>query len=474
MGSTETLQSSIREERWFLVRMAFLFGLGIALYVGAIVLKSHFSSENNYPRVQLSDGTWLVCRAVTIGKKHDLVFPIALGEQIVRRKRGDTETVSTSKQRMLIWLTHENDQNELHDLHWFKRCELTIAGDTPVQPDHYQLKRDQGVHGTSGSGYSEAKPFGSNIIKSGRSYVACEFPVPRPGDGRLQLDVFDGADQIVARIPLPYPDDLIDVPNDWVPDPLPTTRSDGNLDVTLKGVTFPHHDRQRALSVNPQLAFVHDGQQSQTWNAQQELVDQLGNSCYAWECNLSPRESAWKLRLTLSQNPAGRFLPDETKTLDPMPMELAGQASFPRGISHTVNGVAVSILGLAGPGPVNFTLPGTGTQITSKTYQPGGRSWGMSSQCNGNSCKIDLSSGQPFLVTNIPWGADHSVQLVIRDQSGEVLEQQGNTSAQGVAFWFFEPKPTSTSIQVQIIVQKYRRVEFLLAPPQKTEKDKVP
>ena len=82
MGSPETPQSSLREERWFLVRMAFLFVLGITLYFGAIVLKSQVSASHD-PRVQLPDGTWLVCRAVTIGKKHDLVFPIALGEQII-------------------------------------------------------------------------------------------------------------------------------------------------------------------------------------------------------------------------------------------------------------------------------------------------------------------------------------------------------------------------------------------------------
>ncbi|MEI8378810.1 MAG: hypothetical protein WCJ09_01690 [Planctomycetota bacterium] len=474
MGSPETPQSSLREERWFLVRIGFLFVLGIALYLGAIVLKSQFSAENNYPRVQLSDGTWLVCRVVTIGKKHELVFPTSLGEQIVRRKRGETETVSTSKQQMVIWLTHENDQNEFYDLNWFKRCELTLADDSPVQPNQYHLKRDQGGHGTSGGGYSEAKPFGSITTKSGRSYVTCEFPVPRSNAGRMQLDIFDGADQLVARFPLPYPDDSIDVPNDWVPDPLPTTHSDGNLSVILKGVTFPRPEKRRGLTVIPQLEFLHDGQPSQTWNAQQELLDQLGNSCYAWECNLSPRESAWKLRLTLSQNPAGRFLPEESKTLDPMAVELAGQASFPTAMNHTVNGVTLSILGLAGPGPVNFTLPGTGTQVISKTFQPGERNSGMSSQCNGTSCKIELSSGQPFMVTNTPWGPDHSIQLVIRDQAGEVLEQRGSTSAQGVAFWFFEPKPTSTSIQLQIIVQKFRRVEFLLAPPPKTEKDTTP
>ena len=474
MKSSENLPSSLREERWFLARTGFVFVLGIGLYLGAIVLKSQFSNTANYPRVQLPDGTWLVCRAVTIGNKHELPFPASLEDRLFRQVQNQKETITTSKQRMVVWLLHEGDQNQLHDLNWFKRCEMTFADDAPIQPDHYQLKRDQGVSGTSGSGYSDAKPFGSSMVKAGRCYVTCEFPIPRPDDGRLQLDVFDGSDQKVARILLPYPDNLIDVPNDWVPDPLPITRSDGDLDVTLKGVTFPRHDNQTGLSVYPQLEFVHDGQPSKTWAAQQELFDQLGNSSYTWECNLSPRESAWKLKLTLSQNPDGRFLPEETKTIDPMPMELAGQASFPRGISHTVNGVAFSIIGLAGPGPVNFTVPGTGTQVTSKTYQPGGQSYGMSSSCSGNNCKIELSCGQPFLMTNVVWGADHTVKLVIRDQAGEVLEQRGNASAQGLMFWFFEPKPTSTSMQAQIIVQKYRRVEFLLAPPKKTEKDNSP
>lgn len=462
MDPAEIPHANLREERWFQVRLVSIVVLVVGSFLGTVALKSRLQAPA-YPRVQLADGTWLVCRGISIGRKHDLSFPMALRDRFMGRTQGSTETYSTSTDKMVIWLSHEGDQGEMFDLNWFKRCELTYESDLPIEPDQYHLKRDQGSHGTGTGGYSQASRYGTPA-RSQRCVVNFDAPIPRPGNGMMLLDVFDGADQRIAQFRLPYPD-LMPVPaNDWVPDALPSTQADGNLSVTLKGIQYRRHPDQRSLSVVPQLEFTHGEQPSATWEASQELRDQLGNTCYPWSCNLSPRESAWKLRLTLSQNHQGRFLPEETKVVDPMALEQAGQASFPKA-THVVNGSTISILGLAGPGPVDFTLPGTSTRVTSQVFQAGQLGYGMSSQCSNSNCKIDLSSGHPFLMTTSEWGPDDSVRLVIRDQTGQILDLGGRTGAQGVSFWMFEPRSTSTSIQVQIIVQRLRRVEFLVSPP---------
>jgi hypothetical protein len=459
--------SGVREERWFVVRMILLLAFCIAAFVGLVFVRGQFSGSVGLPRTRLPDGTWLVARGVTVGTNHVVDIPYALKVQMNRWDRGHHQSTSTNTPRMAIWLTRENDRGEFLDLNWFKRCELILGEGDRAIPNtyHYDSVRDygSGSSGTGSDGYSDAQPFGSNSSMD-MALIYFDLPLVRPNGTPMILRVYDGSGAVVAELPLDRPALTTIVDEVWEPDPLPATRTDGNLSVTMTGFKkYPREDWQLP-SLAPQLTFVHDGQESKTWVASHQFVDQLGNVSNSWNCDLSNQEAAWKMQLTMTQTANGRFLPEETTRLPSIPLTKArtfAQVSQ----SWTLNGASVSLLGLGGTGPLEFTLPSSTAEFRTAPWQPGQHSGGMSSRSNGSLIEVDFTSGGAFLVTReILRKGDSEVQLVLRDQEGTILPTN-LSSTEGLSFWFFDPKPTTTSIEVELIVQKYRHAEFIVAPP---------
>ena len=467
--SLEPLDSKSEERRFVLKLIGLLLALVLAFF-GVLSWRGEVNNSR-FPRVKLSDGTWLVAQAVTVGTKHAFEKPFPLEMQLARWRRSYTEAHSTSSDRMVIWLTRENDKGNALDLKWFARAELVISDDFVIPALNYhtqhQEKSGSSGSGTGNSGFNDAKTLGGKSTKHDVALARCEFPLIRPRDGKLRLNVYDGSKSIVAVLEIPYPK-LSKEPTDvWQIEPLPVTKSVGNLDVTLKGIDFRRNSwNHGALSVTPKLEFVHDGQPSQTWYSSAELFDAIGNQSNEYQCDLSPLEPVWKMRLTLTQTTSGRFLPEERGTLPPLALPPAKQLALHSG-RHTINGAEIELVGLGGQGPVEFTLPNTNSNFKTKAYAPGQQGSGMSSNCSGNRCDVEFSSGLPFLVIQATaLQSTNNVQLIVRDQDGNVLPQSGQSGTQGLWFWFFDPKPTSTSVTFEFLVEQRRYVEFFIAPPQ--------
>ena len=461
------------EERRFVLK---LIGLLLALVLTFFAALSWRGGVNTsrFPRVKLSDGTWLVARTVSIGTKHAFEMPYPLEMQISRWRRSYTEATTTNSDRMVIWLTRENDKGDALDLKWFARAELVISDDFAILASTYntqhQAKNGSSGSGTGHSGFSDAKVLGGKPTKQDVALARCEFPLVRPRDGKLRLNAYDGSKSIVAVLEIPYPRLPTEPTDDWQIEPLPVTKSVGNLDVTLKGMDYSQYQSNySALSVNPKLEFLHDGQPSQTWYSSAELFDALGNQSNSYQCDLSPLEPVWKMRLTLTQTTGGRFLPEEKGTLQPLALTPAKQLALHSG-RHTINGADIELVGLGGQGPIEFTLPNSNSNFKTTAYEPGQQGGGMSSSCSGGRCDTEFRSGLPFLVTrDTALQPSNNVQLIVRDQDGNVLPQSGQAGTQGLWFWFFDPKPSSTSVTFEFIVEQRRYVEFFIAPPQPSD-----
>lgn len=469
-GPTEQI-SSKREERWFAARLLFLFVAVVAGFFGLIALRGNGSSSK-YPRVKLPDGSWLVARQVTVGKIHALEIPYTLAEQFQRWQQSYKEAYTTSEDRTVVWLMRENDRGERLDLDWVKRVEIDVGDPRPFSPKEYHRQNirsnSSGGSGTGSSGFSDAQPFAAATPME-IALIHFDFPLLRPRDGMMVIKVFDGGDALIAELPLPYLPPASLSAEEWQPDLLPASRSDGNLTVTLNGVDFFETTEDNSVYVSPRLTYEHDGTASTAWGVIEVFHDLLGNQSHAWNCDLSPAEPAWKMNLRMTQHPEGRFLPEETKKLAARPLTPARQVDV-FSETHKVNDRSVSIFAMGGQGPLDFTLPKSNSRFRTGEYQPEQYGTSMSSRCDNNRCDVEFSSGLPFLVTNESGGQqDSHVTIVFRDQNGEVLTQRGSSGAQGVWFWFFAPKPTSTSVEIEIIVQKYRQVEFLIAPPKPDE-----
>ena len=467
--SLEPLDSK-SEERRFVLKLIGLLLLLVLAFFGALSWRGGVSSTR-FPRVKLSDGTWLVVRSVTVGTKHAFEKPFPLEMQFSHWRQSFTQATTTHRDRMLIWLTRENDRGEALDLKWFARAEIVASEDFTI-PASYHHTQHQDRNGSSGSGtdssgFGGAKALGGKPAKLEAAVAFVQFPLVRPRQGKLRLNVYDGSKSIVAVLEIPYPKLPTEPTDDWQIEPLPVTKSVGNLDVTVKGMDFRRSSGNHgALSVTPKLEFVHGGQPSQTWYSSAELFDAIGNQSNEYQCDLSPLEPVWKMRLTLTQTTSGRFLPEETGTMPPLALTPAKQLTL-HSTRHTINGTEIELVGLGGQGPVEFTPPNTNSNFKTKAYAPGQQGSGMSSNCSGNRCDVEFHSGLPFLVIQATaLQSTKNVQLIVRDQDGNVLPQSGQSGTQGLWFWFFDPKPTSTSVTFEFLVEQRRYVEFFIAPPQ--------
>lgn len=468
---TAESRSGRREEWWFVVRLFLWLMLAVVCFFGLMQFRAQFYPSGLF-KGKLPDGTWIVVRGISIGTSHSVDVPYPLNLQLRRMQRKYSERHTTSMDRMVMWVTRENDRGDPLDVDWFLRADLEVGDAAKVRPEQFHRQVIQS-YSSSGSGagrggFDDAKPFGS-LTKVDMALIRFEFPLIRPREGQMSLNVVDGAGTIVSTVRIPYQR----LPNisaeDWQPDPLPASRTDGNVTVTLDAVKFYDNPEHGGVSVVPQLSFEHDGQPSTTWAATHELLDLLGNRSQTWNCDLSTSEPAWKLRLTMAQAANGRFTPEESIRLPLRPLARNGQVAL-AGESHTVNGEKVSLIGLGGLGPVEFQLPNSTSEFKSAAYRPGQMGFGISSSCSNNRCKVNFSSGDAFLITSDRSGQrDVNVSVILRDQAGERLTQRGISSTEGFRFWFFEPKPTSTSVEIEVIVQQQRHAEFLISPPKPDE-----
>lgn len=469
LTTTSETAAAKREELWFLVKLALLFAVAVGVFLLLSKLRSDLGNSQ-FPRVQLSDGTWLVARSVSTGTSHSIEIPYPFDIQLSRWQRSYTSSHTTQSDRMVIWLTHENSRGEILDLDWFAKCQLVLADDYRVNPNNYQRQiitgNSSSGSGVGSTGYSDATAFGPSK-KQQMAIIHFDLPVVRPRNGSMTLDIHDGVGEVIAQLEVPYPRLPNMILEDWEPEPLPATRTVGNLSVTLNSMKY--HSHTQGIAANPQLKYVHDGLNSNTWSALIEILDQVGNVSSNYNCDLSPLESAWKLRLTLHQTHNGRFLAEETHKLALKQLPAAKQLVLTTE-THTVNEVPVSLVGIGGTGPIEFTLPNSTATFKTGEYKPGQSAYGMSTSCSGSTCNVELTSGHPFLITGSNTSGHYGdVQFVIRDQDGVNLTQGGSSGAQGMTFWHFEPKSTSTAIEIEIISQKARTVEFLIAPPKPDE-----
>ena len=154
----------------------------------------------------------------------------------------------------------------------------------------------------------------------------------------------------------------------WTPEPLPSTKEDGDLSVTLTklaaGAAMPYQRNQDnpddAMNKGVQVAFhvERDGKRVTNWQpASVETTDATGNrtainygpngnqvqwsgdeGTFTYQYGLWPDESAWKVRLEMTQN--SDFSSDEQWTVQNIPVVLGSQQSF-NGIIGARGGLVV-------------------------------------------------------------------------------------------------------------------------------------
>ncbi len=283
-------------------------------------------------------------------------------------------------------------------------------------------------------------------------------------DPMLHLRIFEKeTDRLLFDLTLPNPGYQPQV-TEWSPEAIPITKTISPFTVTLKH--GPSEFKQQYLadddleitSTDPRWIVTRP--QRHFWSS-----DATGNLSYVFP-GLSRFEPVWKLNIRLWRSSDAEFSADEAWKTRYYPLPSPSKVDK-LDLKKILLGVEVEVPMLAPAG----TVQDDGGTITVEKTTPNAATgismeWGSG---NGIGPFRRIHSGLPFIPV-IYSAVDEETELIltIRDQNGTKLSlDNGGTygmNGSNMRIVRFEPKPESTEVQLEVIVNKGRTFEFFVTP----------
>ena len=287
-------------------------------------------------------------------------------------------------------------------------------------------------------------------------------PFPRRAP-TLHMRLYEhGTDRLLFDLHVPNPGYKPTFP-EWVPDAIPATQTVEPLIVTLKhglaGVAEKYLSNEDIEIVSTDPNWTVATRQRQFW-----LTDATGNRGHGLS-GLSPFEPAWKLHVRVRRDASAEFGTDEVWRTKLLALPAALKAERLR-LRQVVAGVELTATALCSAG--YFEDDGHTLTVTPTAQTEGGARVGG---VTGNGLTYtQLDSGLPFFSLSHTT-LDDDTELIpnVRDQTGRMIsveDRSGSSEINGV--WTrlvqFEPTADTTDVQLEVIVNRGRTFEFLVAP----------
>ena len=264
------------------------------------------------------------------------------------------------------------------------------------------------------------------------------------------------------HVPNPKPTDW----PDWEPEPWPIVRTNAPLVVTLKGFTA---EGEGALRHHRPLLDIESIEPA--WKSAQPRYGAFSDAQGNRGPFLAPRSRAWKYGMSIARPNDGEFPPEERMLVNLIPVPSAGQYVVLTNAAR-VDGVEVSVPFLVGAGALTVTNNG-GIQMSDP--QPG-RSYEWSARARGLTEWVQLASDCPFFVI-LTSDLETETELVfhLRDDAGREIAiepepggyESGSSTFHRAARQYvkrFRPPADDSAVTLEIIVNRGRPFEFLVAP----------
>ena len=300
----------------------------------------------------------------------------------------------------------------------------------------------------------------SGYSSSGSVMLINEGPFPRR-DPMLHMRLYEKeTDRLLFDLHVPNPGYKPKF-DEWAPEPVPATQTVEPLTVTLKNgpanipLEYVRDEDVEITSTDPR--WTNTPPKRNFW-----VTDATGGKAYRLS-GLSPFEPAWKLHLRFWRNESAEFSPDEvwrTKLIK-LPAALTAERLKLGGVA---GGVELSTNYVTSAGEVHDD----GTDLT---VTPGS---------GGNSSSNGTRNGKPYTTVDslLPFfqlihsTLDEETELIIvvkdqdgrkltNDRSGSTTHHTGGISSRRIQF---QPAPETTEVQLEVIVNRGRTFEFLVAP----------
>jgi len=419
-----------------------LWSLISALVAGLVIGAFLWSRKPQI--ITLSDGTKLTLIGVTYGHHH--VAPkIKLAG--ARSPRTGGARLDSTNDTLVVWILQEHRPNQWpnYQLLVYDRADTACVRTTTRTQT--QIKNGTEIQGFMLGAYPRRdRKMVLHIMtygQRGQQMAKEQFVVANPARGSFPK---------------------------WTPSPLPDTKSDGDLDVTLKQLVAnapAPYGRTGVAKNDPanqcvQLDFdaQQNGQSATNWRpVQVETSDATGNFIKGWVNNywqngekagylfqsgLWPEEPAWKVRLEFSRTSG--FDPDELWSVTNVPVRAGGQQDAwnfwgnsnsgranPAFAETTINGVRVKLFPA-----IQYTDPNrNNTKVVSLTFKtdPDAESAGM---------------------RLTPLGAT--------DDQGHAMNNQGSSWGGGDYQYEYAAPRNLQSVNITIALHLSRFVEFTVKP----------
>ena len=300
----------------------------------------------------------------------------------------------------------------------------------------------------------------SGSSSSGSVMLINEGPFPRR-DPMLHMRLYEKeTDRLLFDLHVPNPGYKPKF-DEWAPEPVPATQTVEPLTVTLKNgpanipLEYVRDEDVEITSTDPR--WTNTPPKRNFW-----VTDATGGKAYRLS-GLSPFEPAWKLHLRFWRNESAEFSPDEvwrTKLIK-LPAALTAERLKLGGVA---GGVELSTNYVTSAGEVHDD----GTDLT---VTPGS---------GGNSSSNETRNGKPYTTVDslLPFfqlshsTLDEETELIIvvkdqdgrkltNDRSGSTTHHTGGISSRRIQF---QPTPETTEVQLEVIVNRGRTFELLVAP----------
>ncbi len=331
---------------------------------------------------------------------------------------------------------------------------------------------------------TETEPTGHRQID--RWAISQEFPPFRTRDGRFEFQIKNSSGKTLASWELMHPSPPVGPT--WPPDPLPTTKTDGDLSVTL------HHMKWQDSEYNgfqyvPEFTVNWKGQRSDQWRLRhrnlvgivrdEELTDPLGNQWSGTNAGFSRMgghdldgcpgltERAWKLRFQLVRKLDAGFSASETWPLGNFAIPEKEVVALGKD-TRVVNGTEVTFFGIGGAADVKFLSQLDRWGKVSGFHEShvfGDIPYSIRVHVNGH--QISANADTPKTLFQLKRLSDNQhFDLLARDDFGrDVPVEIVDVDDCGFHVAFLKPEPDATSLTLTAVVQTAHAFEFFVPPP---------
>jgi hypothetical protein len=254
-------------------------------------------------------------------------------------------------------------------------------------------------------------------------------------------------------IPGPFPQ--------WRPEPMPITRTNGPVALTLKGLREQGDPRYRWVRADFDLQATDPlwkKARVNSWTFQ----DATGNAGQ----HLSPREPAWKALATVNRQRAQDFRPEETVAVAQLPVPAPGEFTA-LALQTNLGPNELRVLAFAGPGTLHLT---NRLWLGMSTNQPRAYQGGWSSTSDGTTTVESFGSAEPFFVVEVT-GLDGSDEVAFRlvgdagwsEFQKDSYDYQGNGTSRRYRVRI-KPPPAVKRVGLEVFLNRSLSFEFVVNP----------